>query len=673
MYDLRHHLIGLTDDQAAACALYAAGLERFYQKPCIMAIRVVLDPVGAKTLSTALKSLGQHACPRGAILCEANVLQGRGIAPLNLRHEALDRIGSKGMAKTPRLFSDTVLRRCISTILNTELNMTDPIEFEDPDKFWAKRWLWCVNGGHSRALERHEPKWAVTYKGRIHRRVAMEHWAMNPLTEWSGNVYVSSSEKLEHGKNRLLLACDTVSYVCFEHLLGPVEKAWKGKRVVLDPGGGGRIGIARRVRNMGTQSIYVMLDYDDFNSQHTLRAQELVIDELCTLTGYDGARANKLKASFYKMLIHSGDEVLGYASATLMSGHRATSFLNSVLNAAYIMAADEAQWASMKSIHIGDDVVVACAGFSDADRLLMALKRTGIRMNPGKQSTGDTCAELLRMAITPTYAIGYYARSVASVVSGNWTSDTSLTDEERIRTMVTSARSLINRCDSNLPACILADAASKRAGVGVRAMRELMVGNATLGAGPTFNVGPTVHTYELVRNQKHAVKKGEQEHLPAAATVDYLSKSTTEVERCAMSLAGASVRETMIHTSYAKSLAGLESEDARRGACVRLEKRSASAVSGWAYDKDVNVARRYPGALGKYPLLHLLRSRLTKKIVMRLLEMVGVPPGHDWSETAWGCEAHGVRIVGTLPYADAAAICSSTLHGVIYVTYPIYM
>lgn len=674
LYQLRHHIAGMTDDQAAATVLYACGLEQHFPQPAEMAVRLVLDTDGAKILSTALKSLGQNATIYGAVLCEANTLYGRGATALDLRSESMERIDPVlAHKKTPELFSEDELRASIRSILADELNISEAPEFEDVDRFWERRWLWCVNGGHSRALERHEPKWAVSYAGRIHRRVAMEHWTINPLKEWSGNVYVSASEKLEHGKNRLLLACDTVSYVCFEHLLSTVEKLWKGKRVVLDPGGGGRIGMSRRVRNMGASSLYVMLDYDDFNSQHTLLAQKIAVEEVCRLTGYDPHLTDKLVGSFDRMLIHAGSETLGYAKSTLMSGHRATTFLNSVLNAAYIRAAAPDAWGKMKSIHIGDDVVVACSGYAEADTLLDALGRTGIKMNPTKQSTGQYCAELLRMAVTEHYTHGYYARSVASTVSGNWTSDNELSPEDRIRTIITSARSLINRCYSDTPALVISSAVAKRTGTSAREIRELLTGEATLGPGPTFSLGPIIHEFELERLVTSEEDFREKENLPAAATTDYLSNAATDVERTAMTLAGASIREPMVHASYQKSLGPVESLDVRLKMKYRLRRVKAQAYHGWVYDQDVAITRRNPGALGRYPLLHLLRSRLSEKAVSSLLEMVGVTAYRDREEAAWGTDAHGVRIVGSLPYSDAAALCSCTMSGVIYVTHPIYM
>ncbi len=97
---------------------------------------------------------------------------------------------------------------------------------------------------------------------RVHRRVFVERCPVNPLTDWCGETIYTASEKLEHGKRRAIFSCDSVTYVCFEHLLRPVELAWRGMHCLLDPGKIGNTALIHRC--LEQSGCNVMLDYDDF-------------------------------------------------------------------------------------------------------------------------------------------------------------------------------------------------------------------------------------------------------------------------------------------------------------------------------------------------------------------------------------------------------------------------
>jgi len=669
----RNHLHKMTNDQACGAMLYACGAAKFYGWDLAMRVAIgsIEEPDTAKAIGAAIKALGQTVEIAGAVLAETTCLLGRGVAEIDVRARALERVAGHG-TPCPQLFDDEVLRAAIQELLADEIDL-GKIRISGDDEFWDSRWAWCVNGSHSKMVERHDKRWAVPVGGQVHRRVAIENWTENPLAAWDGYVYVSPSAKLEHGKTRLLLACDTVSYINFEHLMQAVEPAWKGKRIILDPGKGGAMGIARRVRNMGEGACYAALDYDDFNSQHTLTAQQILIEETCKLIGYDSERTARLVGSFEKMIVCYGGKDLGKAHSTLMSGHRCTTYINSVLNAAYIKCASGRLFSSLKSMHVGDDIIAACAGPNEAEELLRYTQATQCKMNPLKQSIGIVSGEFLRMSISKKHACGYYARSVASAVSGNWTSDRSLSPPDRLRTMIVQARSLINRCGLNeTVALLLVHAAAKRTGVKQSLLRRLLTGAITLGPGPVYMGDNTIREYEYIDTKRREERESYREY-GCRATTAYLTNAITEVERVALTAANVSVKNAMVEASYMKSLATRTDTSSTVGG-YNLKFSRAYRLPGSCTAREALGHDRWTGVLGKYPILQLVRQRLPVSIVRELVKTLA-PKMHNvpLEVAAWGYESCGYRLVGVLPYSDAAAISSRMAYGIVYVDYNVFM
>ncbi len=74
-------------------------------------------------------------------------------------------------------------------------------------------------------------------------------------------------------------------------------------------------------------------------------------------------------------------------------------------------------------LHVGDDVYIRAPTTSEGASLLHACQDGGLRMNPAKQSFGIVGMEFLRVASDLGSSYGYFARSVASAVSGAWDSE----------------------------------------------------------------------------------------------------------------------------------------------------------------------------------------------------------------------------------------------------------
>jgi hypothetical protein len=150
---------------------------------------------------------------------------------------------------------------------------------------------------------------------------------------------------------------------------------------------------------------------------------KIVVEEACK-----GAPEEVLSwavSSFDSMFVHWLDDGGNLKEkrmvGTLPSGHRATSFINTILNAAYLMHVAQPHGAICR--HTGDDIIIS-AHPDECERILRLCAGSSLRMNPSKQSIGPR-GEFLRINIADSRAQGYTARAVSTLVSGNWVTESS--------------------------------------------------------------------------------------------------------------------------------------------------------------------------------------------------------------------------------------------------------
>jgi len=647
----------LYDDQASALLLYAQALrpELGDRDAWAIAVACVHDTLYAKSLSTIIKSLGINGTSYGSKLCEANTLVGRGVAPLDVESELLYRLDRERVKESVVNFDEDKLRIAVRKIIQTEI-LQKPT-FPEVGEHWSKRWAWCVNGAHSGALSRFKPKYSTAYRRRMHRRVFAENLEHEPVTDWDGSCLFTISEKLEHGKTRAIFGGDSVTYFAFDHLLSHVEKKWRGYRVVLDPGRGGASGMAGRVEKL-RGAWHVMLDYDDFNSQHSLSSQKLVIEETVRATGYDYVKGRKLVESFDNQFVVV-DGQLRRLEGTLMSGHRATTFINSVLNLAYIMCAEPAVW-DMQSIHVGDDIYVSAPSAVSAAKLLRAVQDSGVRMNPLKQSIGTHTAEFLRHASGPKASYGYVARSISSVVSGNWVSENKLDPRQFVSSVIQSAWTLRNRSQTNVSS-LLARSVNRVTGMKLNWARKLMLGELSLDNSPVLAEFPSVPQVEMrmeALDRRVDLASVAKEEGKFFATKDYLAHHVTPVEVIAVREAGVDVSRIMAESSYKKTL--IDTSDQTAPTCSFTDKGRALRPCTAQNLEELREERPDKGVLDGLPIISLIRDRLSIPLVAKLLNAMGVNAGvgKEVMRTAFSdYSARGRRWAhGYIPFSDLTAL-----------------
>nr|WOZ03690.1 RNA-dependent RNA polymerase [Leishmania RNA virus 2] len=661
------------DDQVAGILLYSISTLRQCDVHVAMAygIAAVRDSTQGMIadLSDVLKLRALAAwCPN---YVELKCLRGRGIAELDVIAEAKQRL-KKPTHPYAYVDNEELLRSAIRRVFNEELPR-DKVVLRPKDDFWSSRWLWAANGGHSRALEHAHPELRTRKEVRAYRKCVLEQWRNNPMDAWDGQVYVTPSQKLEHGKSRLLLACDTLSYLWFEYYLKPVETAWLNKRTLLNPGVVNHYSVAKKVKvlladaehdetNIEHGTKLYSLDFEDFNSQHSLAAQKMVFEELFKHVGIENEETQKIVSSFERMIVYNGKEPLGRVHGTLMSGHRATTFINTILNTAYLYA-DAAGLHTDFSYHVGDDVIFSM-GCAEAARLYDCLKHYSVRCNPHKQCASEYSGEFLRVAHTKHYSTGYVARAIASCVSGNWVSDHILDRREALTNAISCIRTIMNRTQSdedNPIGRVVALSVAKRCCVEEKHIRKLLYGKACLGEGVIYGklcssatkVDINVNMdYDKTRTFKYEM----------FATADYLRYHTSYAESVMLRQYGADIADIMAQSSWMKSMEA-SSRVSPSSMRVTLSRSDLGVFTMPVCDVERFPVRR--GIFEKYPLLMMIKERIPLREALDLAQAIGYHCPHGSAEDLWGGTMRLCAIDGVLPYADACQLaCRVPCNGV---------
>lgn len=670
-------LAGSYNDVASGALLAAVGLGTHYKEIGVKAaIVLACDHTFAKELTLIIKALGLVQCQLGAMLAEGQCLAGRYEGRMDIVKACIPRCNGQAKKNTAQVPDDR-LRAAVRMILQKELPQS--IDFDDPDTFWNKRWLWCVNGGHSRMAEHRRWLPKIQTRGRVHRKVVAENLSdrQNVLKTWNGYSCVSASIKAEPGKleGRLLLADDTNSYMAFQHLLGPVEKSWRNIQTVMNPGEGGHYHMTQRVKALTRDGgMYYMLDYDDFNSQHTLRAHEIVTEELVRHCSYDAVLGARLINSFRRRSLYADGKYIGRIDSTLTSGHRGTMFYNSILNTAYIICAFGDEWLNVPSLHTGDDVICALNSYDDVAALIDGLASLKCRLKPIKQSLGQLGGEFLRVATNRHASRGYLLRAVGAFVAGNWVTDIHLEGKDAMSTIVASARTLINRSHGVRDmGGVLAICAIRLLGRKYKGMAALLRGEIALGDGPLYSQGfagrHELHATDFMLDDHQNTPWADE---PTFATLAYLRDCTSETERQAMQLSQVNVKNAMVSSSYEKTLGTRKIPNYMGVTCKYDGFKGQVANLDW-----LSKRRTDNGVLSKYPLLPFMKRTLSVRSLQIILNTLGlvVPIWKTTKDYAWG-QRGKININGYLSYADAQSLggkCPTTSTYTVPVLVPHYI
>lgn len=271
---------------------------------------------------------------------------------------------------------------------------------------------------------------------RLNKRTLSEYHLVYKMEDWLDSepkLCACGTDKCECGKRRAIYGTKMIDYIIMSYVIGPIER-------VLHRISGVEQGlqgideircILRRLRDINDSRVEgIMLDFVDFNYQHSLGAQALVFDCLGEIMKKSGScndvqKANEWcrQAMFNQWTTFPGDSTEYKVKMGLFSGQRGTNFINTLLNVAYFRCAQKfiryqgLDEPMVIAIHQGDDMWVICIGSRIYGVMIYhVMKQAGFLFNDSKQSFGACQGEFLRMIYSKGECSGYMSRALAPLL-----------------------------------------------------------------------------------------------------------------------------------------------------------------------------------------------------------------------------------------------------------------
>lgn len=257
---------------------------------------------------------------------------------------------------------------------------------------------------------------------------------MLPWLEQEPEMVARASEKYEMGKARAIYGTDVVDYAIASYALDKIEEFLYNVNGVESglTGLDQQTAMIRRARIVEDEKVEcTMIDYADFNYQHTLEAQSLVFRCLAKRLSVVGHHPDKVKAAEWiaDALLNQWCYFPGPKSPKrkvtqgMFSGCRGTNFKNTLLNLAYFR---HSVWTvgrdlglfprELHNIHQGDDVWISNKSRLWAIAITQTLVGMGLVLQPSKQMFDIGRGEFLRVVYTRQGCQGYSARAVGTLI-----------------------------------------------------------------------------------------------------------------------------------------------------------------------------------------------------------------------------------------------------------------
>jgi hypothetical protein len=637
------HSKGLCNDTVTGLILwFVTAHERLGPTAWIVAVLIRSLKVMSE-LNTMVKSFGVLGTNGLELLAEMGSLLGRGSTVLDIHSDIVGRVDKRTFLRDKAAkISQSELRVALEEIKQYELPMDT--EWPDTDAHWKKRWAYTKSGSHSKRIEKLALGDTVTQKGQVTRREFAEAVRENLIAFGEPSVHAGVSLKLEAPKTRAIYGCDSISYFTFDFLLQPIERDWVGKRVLLKPS---RSDALEDYSRWGSQleTYKVMLDYDDFNSQHSIESMQAVFEVFCS-----GAPQEVLDwalRSFSNAYIWGDpDHPEGQLSVgTLFSGHRATSFINSVLNAAYLRVLMGRDFWALKSWHTGDDVLITTSRVDLVDTIVRTCLDGRLRINPAKQSIGRVNAEFLRVSFNKDRGVGYFSRCVGSLISGNWVQLKLLDELEFVDSILGQCWTIVNRSGVRwLPVLIYSTFKRRVPSLALYA-KELLLGEASFNGSPLR--APSQLEYLELRSRIVATRKRAFRDLPAAATQDYLDNFVDSRILDKIEVTRGQLKRLMLEASYKG-----ETEADKEISIPESEVRRIASVMRYSGGR---LKKRH-GVLESLFPLSFMRGLMDVKLTEAVLIGLGKALEADVMDQAWATRVFPVAAFTNIPYSSARSL-----------------
>nr|WMV64386.1 RNA-dependent RNA polymerase [Uromyces fabae virus] len=270
------------------------------------------------------------------------------------------------------------------------------------DEYWATRWARMPNGSFISQYEediKHKRACPInTMANKTSVLSSMGNVGFDYFFNRQPELFAKTSTKYEWGKVRALFGCDVTSYVMADFAMSNCEETLPAYFPV---GKSANDAYVRHVMSRMSEGVPVCYDYDDFNAQHSVSSMVAVLQAWGDVYR-DMLTPDQLKAYLWTIsslrnmrTMWSDTNEVTETTATLYSGWRHTSFINTILNRVYLEKAGLKQHLDY-AIHNGDDMFGVAPNVQSALQLIENARLLGVRAQTSKMNIG-TIAEFLRV------------------------------------------------------------------------------------------------------------------------------------------------------------------------------------------------------------------------------------------------------------------------------------
>ncbi len=410
----------------------------------------------------------------------------------------------------------------------------------------------------------------------------------------------------------------------------------------------------RRVARLGRYKL--MFDFKDFNSAHTLESQKCVIKHL--FGDLDSEWRSWLMTSVSNMWIRGDDDMWFKTMGTLMSGHRMTSIINSILNAAYTrIAIGERLYNSMYFEHVGDDILGSSEDCDTVDSAVRRMLKSGLALQRAKQGCGTHSAEFLRVCFNETVGMGYAARCIAGIVSGNWVSENQLSPRDYTTSLYNGLWNITTRCAIGRDVGLVAyTTVMRRIGLQGNAALQYCTLNGSINGGPVmYGLANSINVNFMCvrRNKRNGARRMVNGiKLPLNATTDYLTNGADVAALTRVGVARGVLARMMLEASHSNLLETRDTDE-----CVMSTPLCQPCVSARRTERSSWTFRQQRKPMGA--AAHLAINSMSSAEIRALGRFLR----RDMSDmllpritgTAFAC-------VGTT-YADATTLATDAMGG----------
>lgn len=310
------------------------------------------------------------------------------------------------------------------------------------EKYWNSRWQWSAAGSvHSQYAE--DERYVIrTDRNLKNKFIAISNMPSYGKDHFLGRppqLHAWSSVKYEWGKLRAIYGTDITSYIVSNFAFYNCENVLPRRFPVGKDANDANV--VNRVAGILRGRLPYCLDFEDFNSQHSVSSMQAVINAYGDVFK-ESFEPEQLEAVEWtaRSLKHTiindnmGLKTQYKSEGTLLSGWRLTTFVNSVLNAVYTDLICQETKARGASLHNGDDVLIGTLNLVTAQRSLKKGSDYNVRVQPSKCAFGGI-AEFLRIDHARGSKGQYLTRAIATLMHSRIESKLSLDARDLVESM----------------------------------------------------------------------------------------------------------------------------------------------------------------------------------------------------------------------------------------------